>query len=216
MLNTENKLAINCNKKMFIKYLGKLFLSFLFLICIIPLSIADEKSIIRSIEDYLNNFQTITAKFKQITIEDNKVKTGMLYVSKPGKLRFEYLTPQKITIVLNNNQIMYHEHELDETSYTKENNYFFKLLANKKINLQNDISRVISDKNNISLHITKRVDNVNAIIIFATNPITLREVIFENEGQETYHLSFYDIQYNKNLNSRLFSVQNPKFYSAPY
>ena len=203
---------------MFIKYSRKLFLSFFFLICITPVSIANEKSIIKSIEDYLNSFQTVTASFKQITMEDNKVKTGMLYVSKPGKLRFEYLIPKKITIVLNKNQIMYHEHELDETSYTKENNYFFKLLANKQINLQNDVNKVISDKNNISLHITKHVDNVNAdiIIMFSTNPITLREVIFENEGQETYHLSFYDIQYNKNLSSRLFSVQNPKFYSAPY
>lgn len=204
--------------KMFMRYLKKIFLSLLFFIYVIPPSIADEKSIIRNIEDYLSNFQTITARFKQITIKDNKVKTGMLYVSKPGKLRFEYLIPKKITIVLNKNQIMYHEHELDETSYTKENNYFFKLLANKQINLQNDVNKVISDKNNISLHITKHIDNINAdiIIIFATNPITLREVIFENEGQETYHLSFHDIQYNKNLSSRLFSVQNPKFYSAPY
>ena len=198
------------------KYLEKIFLLY-FVFFVLP-SIADEKSIISSIENYLNDFQTITAKFKQITIEDNKTKTGMLYISKPGKLRFEYLTPKKATIVLNNDVVMYHEHELDETSYTKEENYFFKLLASKKINLRNDINKVISDKNNISLHITKHTKDIDVdiMIIFATNPITLREVIFENEAQGTYHLSFDDIQYNKNLSLRLFSVQNPKFYSTPY
>ena len=29
-------------------------------------------------------------------IQDDKTKTGVLYISKPGKLRFEYLNPKKI------------------------------------------------------------------------------------------------------------------------
>lgn len=200
------------------QYLGKIFLPFLYSIFLVSFSRASEKSLLKSIENYLNNHKTITAKFKQVTLEDNKVKKGVLYILKPGKLRFEYLNPKKITIVLNNNNIMYHDHELDETSYTKENNYFFKLLASQKISLQSDVSRVVYDKDNIILHINKHTNNIDAniVVTFATNPITLKDVMFKSNNQVAYRLFFYDIEYNKSLSTRLFSVQNPKFYSAPY
>ncbi|WP_323733413.1 LolA family protein [Candidatus Bandiella euplotis] len=192
---------------------------FLFGLCLtLHASSTKQSSSIADIEIYLNSFQTVTAKFKQVTSDGDDVKTGTLYVSKPGKLRFDYLKPKEVTIVLNKDIVMHYEHELEEASYTKEDNYFFKLLSSKNISLASDVKKITLDKGIIHMHLFKHHNNIDTDIevIFDANPLTLKEVIFKNQSQESYHLSFYEMKYDTQIDSKLFSVQDPKFYSTPY
>ena len=205
---------------MSIYYLRQIFILFVVFISVASFSVAKENdaAIIANVENYLNNFQTVTARFKQVTLEDNKTKTGMLYISKPGKIRFDYLEPKKVTIVLNKGAIMHYDHELEEASFTKEDNFFFKLLSDKNVSLKSDIKKVTSNGDLTQLYISKHHDNIdtNIIITFETNPMTLKEVTFESQNQDSYHLHFSDLQYDKKIDEKLFSAQDPKFYSDPY
>lgn len=205
---------------MSIYYLRQIFILFVIFISVDSFSVAKENdaAIIANVEKYLNNFQTVTARFKQVTLEDNKTKTGMLYISKPGKIRFDYLAPKKVAIVLNKGTIMHYDHELEEASFTKEDNFFFKLLSDKSVSLKSDIKKVTSNGDLTQLYISKHHDNIdtNVIITFETNPMTLKEVTFESQNQDSYHLYFSDLQYDKKIDEKLFSVQDPKFYSDPY
>jgi outer membrane lipoprotein carrier protein len=204
-----------------IKYFKKIFFLLMVFASLTSYIFAKEPNdsvTITNVENYLNHFQTITAKFKQVTLEDNKVKTGVLYISKPGKIRFDYLEPKKITIVLNKDMVMHYDHELEEASHAKEDNFFFKLLSEKNVNLKNDIKKITTTGDLIQLYIAKRHNNVdtNVIVTFEKNPMVLKEVTFESQHQDSYHLYFTDIQYDKKIDEKLFSVQDPKFYSDPY
>lgn len=55
---------------------------------------------IHEIEKWLDAFQSGTGKFRQID-SNGKVSEGKIYISKPGKVRFEYFSPQKSVVVLN-------------------------------------------------------------------------------------------------------------------
>ena len=50
---------------------------------------AEQQAAIGRIDAYLNSFQTLKGDFSQVGSKGN-LATGILYISKPGKLRFDY------------------------------------------------------------------------------------------------------------------------------
>ena len=55
-----------------------------------PLTLtADQQQAVKRISDYLNSYQSMKAKFNQVSPR-GVVTSGILYISKPGKLRFDY------------------------------------------------------------------------------------------------------------------------------
>jgi outer membrane lipoprotein-sorting protein len=62
-----------------------------------PLSSEQEKAI-NSISDYLNSFKTMQGEFTQVSPKGN-LSRGVFYISKPGKMRFEYEPPNPFLIV---------------------------------------------------------------------------------------------------------------------
>ena len=53
---------------------------------------------IDAISNYLNSFKTLQGEFTQISPKGN-VSRGIFYISKPGKMRFEYAPPNPFLIV---------------------------------------------------------------------------------------------------------------------
>ena len=50
---------------------------------------AEQQAAVRRINEYLNSYQSLKCNFSQVGTKGN-VATGVLYISKPGKLRFDY------------------------------------------------------------------------------------------------------------------------------
>ena len=183
------------------------------------LSYSNDLNLINKVEQYFNNIETLSAEFTQYSLSnDQKSSTGKLYISKPGMLKFDYLTPKRLTIILREGNIMYYNHELDEISYIKQENYFFKILSEKNIQLNNNFNTINLNNNKINLYIEKKLDDkiTKINMIFLYNPLQLKEVRIKNTDMEDYTLKFKNIKYNQKFNSRFFSFQHPKFYSAPY
>ncbi len=59
---------------------------------------AEQQQLIRNINDYINSFQTLKSDFTQISPRGQSSQ-GVLLISKPGKLRFEYAPPNPLLIV---------------------------------------------------------------------------------------------------------------------
>jgi outer membrane lipoprotein-sorting protein len=63
------------------------------------LSLSDEQlQEINSISDFLNSFTTMQGEFTQVSPKGN-LSRGVFYISKPGKMRFEYAPPNPFLIV---------------------------------------------------------------------------------------------------------------------
>ena len=195
----------------------KFFIAIYFIF--ISFAFANEATLISKVEHYLNNIHTLSTDFKQLApLDKQKSSSGKLYISKPGMLRFDYLAPKKLTIILRDENVMYHDHELQEVSYVSQSNYFFKLLSEKNIKLANDVKKISLSNNEIHLHIERIIDNVNTniIMIFSYNPMNLKEIRVNKNDLEEYFLYFTNTEYNLNFDKKFFSLQRPQFYSAPY
>ena len=59
---------------------------------------AEQQQSVRNINDYINSYQTLKSDFTQISPR-GQASQGVLLISKPGKLRFEYAPPNPLLIV---------------------------------------------------------------------------------------------------------------------
>jgi outer membrane lipoprotein-sorting protein len=59
---------------------------------------AEQQQSVNKISDYINSFQTMRSDFTQISPKGTASR-GVLLISKPGKLRFEYAAPNPLLIV---------------------------------------------------------------------------------------------------------------------
>lgn len=59
---------------------------------------SEQTASIQEISSYINGFTTLQGDFTQISPKGNK-STGIFYISKPGKMRFEYAPPNPFLIV---------------------------------------------------------------------------------------------------------------------
>ena len=58
----------------------------------------EQEAAINGISDYLNSFKTMQGEFTQVSPKGN-LSRGVFYISKPGKMRFEYAPPNPFLIV---------------------------------------------------------------------------------------------------------------------
>src|SRR5580658_3367913 len=79
------------------------------------LSPADQADLDR-IQAYLNGIKTVTGKFEQ-TNPDGSVSTGTVWLSRPGKMRFDYDPPTKLLIVCDGNFIEVNDKSLDDIQF---------------------------------------------------------------------------------------------------
>ena len=59
---------------------------------------AEQQQAVRRVNDYINSFQSLKSDFAQVSSKGT-LTNGILYISKPGKLRFEYAAPNPLLIV---------------------------------------------------------------------------------------------------------------------
>ncbi len=184
----------------------------------IPRIVHSSDNVLSSLGNYLNSFETFSADFEELRHDGER--KGKIQILKPGRGKIEYLTPKKITIVLNNGNVMYYEHELDELSYIKENNYFFNLLMEKKVDISNIITDIDVDQKSkkAKIAIAKKHNNIETkgMLVFDLNPMELKEIVVQNEGQQRHHLIFHNVKRDLKISPEEFSLNNPNFYSQDY
>ena len=73
-----------------------------------PASWAAEKLSLSEISSYLNGFRTAKSPFTQIN-DDGTLSTGMLYLSRPGKARFQYDPPDSAAVVVGAGTVVIHD-----------------------------------------------------------------------------------------------------------
>jgi len=58
----------------------------------------DQSAAVREIADFINGYKNLQGEFTQIG-PTGRVSKGVFYLSKPGKMRFEYAAPNPFIIV---------------------------------------------------------------------------------------------------------------------
>jgi len=80
-----------------------------------PISVtADQTSTIKKISDYITSIKNLKGEFTQISPKGN-VSRGVFFISRPGKMRFEYAPPNPFVIVADGKWLTVKQRLKDQT-----------------------------------------------------------------------------------------------------
>ncbi len=182
----------------------------LFFISITSLAVAND---IAAIERYLNSLHNVTADFVQ-TDSQGKQQKGKFFLSRPGKMRWQYEIPKKILIIINNKNLIHFDQQLDQVSYFKNKDYFFSLLAKKHIKLTSEdllVSNIIQQAKKTLLTIRKKNQLGEAVtIVFSQVKLKLIGLKIIDGANNHVAIEFSNLHEVPSLDSKLFILHNHK------
>ncbi|MEQ8666924.1 MAG: outer membrane lipoprotein carrier protein LolA [Rhodospirillales bacterium] len=151
-----------------------------------PQDLAD----IERIEAYLNSFDSLEARFVQMS-STGQVAEGDFLLSKPGKLRIDYDPPVPMQIIANGLFLVYEDTELEQQTHVPLASTPVGILVNEDITLNNDeIAVTAVDRGAAFIEVAViRKDEPNAgevRLVFSDRPLALKRwVVTDAQGVRT-------------------------------
>lgn len=163
---------------------------------------------LKKVEEYLNKITTVRANFIQ-TSPSGKSSEGKFYMSRPGKLRWEYSPPMKILIVSDGSFLIYYNKELDEVSYIPVGDTLLTFLTRDKISLSGDIEVVEAKReggiSRVAVAQSDKREQGTLTMTFDNSPFQLKKLEMEDGNGQITTVSFDNAEYDVALNDKLFT-----------
>ncbi len=185
-----------------------IFLSFISL----PVFASEE---VKRIETYLNSLSTVNAEFIQVA-PDGGISEGTFFMQRPGKLRWEYKSPEDVLLIANNDVITYYDKSLDQISHGHTDSNIASFLARKDIKFSGsiDILKVQEEAGllKVTIRDKKKPEDGKLTMIFDNEPIALRKLEIANNQNEVTQVTFQNPEFGKPLDKELFVFKNPRLF----
>lgn len=196
----------------------KIFVFLCIIFSSLSLSIADENSkILNNVEKYLNDIKYFKANFIQDNKDNSELSEGVFYLSRPGKLRIDYLNPFEASLYTNNQTTTYYDKELDEITTIKTSKTPLHFLLNENITFKDNSFKIVDIENKkenvmISFIENKKEDQGKLILNFKKNPLILSSIKLITEDKQEIEMSLFDIS-NLPIKNSTFNFINPRMKS---
>lgn len=168
---------------------------------------------VKDLEKKLGSITTMRADFTQ-TDPSGKTTTGKFYLSRPGKLRFEYDPPVEDFIVADGVFIYFYDGTMKEQANTLISNSLADFILRKNLNLTGDLRMMGATESNGMLFVKlAQASDVNAGTItlgLQMNPFALRGWrIVDAQGGIT-EIKLDKVETGGALPSSLFAYRDPQ------
>jgi outer membrane lipoprotein-sorting protein len=166
---------------------------------------------IKTIEGLLNNSKAISGGFT----ENNK-KTGSIYIKKPGMMRIDYESPEKISILIKDSIVTYYDYQLDELTKIKQDPTFLTFLTKDNISFKKDFKsfRCETKDEEIIMFLSligQENEKINLRMYYSQ--YILNKVDIRIENGKTTTLAFNKMNYNSDLNRNKFILRDRGFFN---
>lgn len=187
----------------------------------------DHNDVLRA-QYYLSQINTMKTNFMQIspyftTTSPTAVSYGTLYLNRPGAARWEYETPNKMLIIIKDDQLSYYDYDLDQVSYKDiEDEVMLSLLTKADIKFFGAdllVTEFARDEYgfNILLERTdhqerKPEEREQLLMTFLEHPLRLKRMKFRDVNGYITTIELEDIKANIELDKDLFTFKSPRIF----
>lgn len=166
---------------------------------------------LQQIETYLNGIKNLSAKFIQES--SGSVVEGKFFLSRPGKMRIEYLAQPKILIVVNGSVLSYYDVELDEVSHLSTNTTPASFLTRANISFEAkdvEVTKIKKSDDQIKVSVMKknRKEAGEFSLIFSTNPLRFIKMEVKNDLDQIVMVTLTNIDFTSAISDKLFVIKN--------
>lgn len=176
-----------------------------------PLSAADQQ-VVAQVAAYLNGIHTLKARFLQVAPNGNTA-TGTAWLQRPGEMRFQYDPPSPLLLQAGKGWLIYVDKSLPQTSAFRLSDTPLGILLAPKITLSGDVTvtKVEHQPGELALTMARTANPTQGslTLIFATDPLALREwSVVDAQGNDT-RVSLFDVERGLQLDPQLFAFKDP-------
>jgi outer membrane lipoprotein-sorting protein len=178
---------------------------------------AKDKADVARVEAYLNAITTLKSRFVQRASTGNLAR-GTLYLSRPGKMRFEYDPPAPILLVADGLFLIYVDKDLEQISHVPISSTPISILveAGVKLEAAHDVAFVERGPGTLAITLTMKDDlEAGAIrLLFADAPLALKRWYIRDAQGIEISVSLLDIERGMMFESALFQIDPEMFANS--
>ncbi|HZL39534.1 MAG TPA: outer membrane lipoprotein carrier protein LolA [Pseudolabrys sp.] len=170
----------------------------------------EQRTIIERVNNYLSSMQNLSGKFVQVG-PDGRRTQGNFYISKPGKVRFEYDDPSPIELVANGQDVAVRDRRLATQDVYPLSQTPLRFLLSDHVDLMKDtsltavyaddvfITVVVEEKNGI-------VGTSRLMIMFGAKDMQLKQwTVTDPQGYDTT-VAVYNLDTSKRPDPSMFKI----------
>jgi outer membrane lipoprotein-sorting protein len=176
---------------------------------------AQDKADLARIEAYLNGLKTLKARFLQIA-PDGASSGGTAWLERPGRMRFQYNPPSPLLLVASGTLLVFHDSQLKQTSNIPLSATPLGLLLQDNLKLSGDVTVTAISRQpgqiQVTLVRTASPADGSLTLVFADNPLVLRQWSVVDQQRRETRVTLYDVQLGGSFDQELFHFVDPKFF----
>lgn len=172
------------------------------------LSAQDHADIAR-VEAYLNQLTTLKSRFVQIASTGN-LANGTFYLSRPGRMRFEYDPPTPVLMVADGTWLIFQDLELEQVSHLPLSRTPLGVLVDETVKLSDKLDVLQVDRGPKVLRVRMRMkedpDAGEVQLIFSEAPMMLRQWVVTDAQEVQIRVTLQNIVFGVPLSDDLFRL----------
>jgi len=171
---------------------------------------AQDQTQLQRIAAYLNGIHTMSARFQQVA-NNGAVSSGRLWVSRPGRMRFEYERPNTLALLADAGYVYQWDKELQQTAKVELRSTPAWFILRDPISFGSDVIVTRFEQGGGTIRATvvedAHPDLGSLTLAFTENPLSLRQwTVVDQQGRHTT-VTLSDVQIGVALDPRLFQYQ---------
>lgn len=171
----------------------------------------DQADIAR-VEHYLNGLRALKAHFIQ-EAPDGAIAEGTAWLERPGRMRFQYDPPSPFLLLAAHGVLTFNDSSLQQTSNIALDRTPLGILLANTVTLSGAVTVTAIDRQpgqlQVSLVRTQSPGDGSLSLIFADQPLALRQWTVVDAQRKKTHVTLYNVQLSKGFDSRLFNELDP-------
>ena len=165
---------------------------------------AASQAVVARAEAYLNGITTLRARFLQIA-HNGGTAEGNAYISRPGRMRFDYDPPEQLLLVASDGQFLYYDRELRQPSIVPVGSTPLGFLLRAQIRFAGDIEVM-----NVRRRDAPAAGRIT--LVFAEEPMELRQWIVVDSQQRETRVTLNAMERGMPLPRGMFTFNDPTFF----
>jgi outer membrane lipoprotein-sorting protein len=176
---------------------------------------ADQRAILERVNNYLSTMQNLSGKFVQVG-PDGRRTQGNFYISKPGKVRFEYDDPSPIELIANGTDVAVRDRKLATQDLYPLSQTPLRFLLADHVDLMKDTSVVAVSADDVFATVV--VEEKNGLVgtsrlmmMFSAKDMQLKQwTVTDPQGYDTT-VAVYNLDASRRPDPSMFKIDYTRY-----
>jgi len=176
---------------------------------------------INKVNQFLSSFDTMYSKFVESSSRYASISKGMISISRPGKIKVEYISPEESMVIIKNDKVVYFDKDLDTVSYGSVDSNPLAILLYKNVSILENtrLSSLIDSNNTIEIQVSPEVPNalkddfsefMSLTLVFQKDPMKLLRIKRTDVNNHSVNIRLLNPKYDVKFSKDAFPYSNPR------